>query len=397
MELAILSSPPRPVVRDDCTPPPCGQQRVIMSSSSPDLPSPSTFFSRNVSSALRSSSRAAQVPDDAITGFATASSLIKSHQLSLSVEESPAKQKAKRQKGSLAQVDANTRAPPKKPSRRSTTKAPQPNDDPISKRPRKKDAGILDKDHGNIRTFDCPLATTKLSEAQPSILASIEQVDIPAPKSAPSKQRKPRKPKAKSEAQTKLKKGRITKPGGRSIPSKNIDLSQDGAIEAKLTGAVAEHFLRKQSLGTTRDNDYQILKTESPPTVEGFGKGVVADSINSTHTNVLREILKEAKSAITVEEAPTSERALKRRTNWTPIKDTEPIETEDVESTKQEAESLSPLSVKNSFANRLADYAYSENTEPDSAAISMGYASGTALTKRRRIEVRAPMSQFFSI
>ena len=123
----------------------------------------------------------------------------------------------------------------------------------------------------------------------------------------------------------------------------------------------------------------------------------MADSINSTHTNVLREILKEAKSAITVEEAPTSERALKRRTNWTPIKDTEPIETEDVESTKQEAESLSPLSVKNSFANRLADYAYSENTEPDSAAISMGYASGTALTKRRRIEVRALMSQFFSI
>ena len=368
-----------------------------MSSSSPGLPSPSTFFSKKASSALRNGSRAARVPDGAITGFATASSLIKSHQLSLSVKEFPAKQKAKRQRGSLTQVDANTRAPPKKPTKRSTTKAPQPNDDPVSKRPRKKDAGILDKDRSNICAFDCPLATTKLSEAQPSIPVSIEQVDIPAPKSAPSKQRKPRQPKAKSEAQTKLKKGRITKPGGRSIPSKNIDLSQDGAIEAKLTGAVAEHFLRKQSLGTTRDNDYQILKTESPPTVEGFGKGVVADSINSTHTNVLREILKEAKSAITVEEAPASERALKRRTNWTPIKDTEPIETEDVESTKQEAESLSPLSVKNSFANRLADYAYSENTEPDSAAISMGYASGTALTKRRRIEVRAPMSQFFSI
>lgn len=359
-----------------------------MSSSSPDLPSPSTFFSRKVSSALRSGSRAAQVPDGAITGFATASSLIESHQLSLSVEEFPAEQKAKRQRGSLAQVDANTRAPPKKQTKRSTTKAPQPNDDSIPKRPRKKDAGILDKDHSNIRTFDCPLATTKLSEA--SIPASIEEVDISAPKSAPSKQRKPRRPKAKSEAQTKLKKGRITKPGGRSMPSKNIDLSQDGAIEVKLTGAVAKHFLRKQSPGVTRNNDYQILKTESPPTVEGFGKGAMADSINPTHrphTNVLREILKEAKSAITVEEASTSERALKRRTNWTPIKDTEPVETEDTGSTKQETESLSPLSAKNSFANRLVDYAYSENTEPDCAAISMGYASGAALTKRRRIEL----------
>ena len=396
MELVILSSPPRPVVGGGCTPPPCNQQRVIMSSSSPDLPSPSTFFSRKVSSTLRSGSRVAQVPDGATTGFATTSSLIKSHQLSLSMEEFPTEQKAKRQRGSLAQIDANTRAPLKKPTKRSTTKAPQPKDDPISKRPRKKDAGIPDKDHGNIRAFDCPLTTTKVSEAQPFIPASIERVDVPAPKSASSKQRRPRQPKAKSGTQMKLKKGRITKPGGRSIPSKNVDLSQDGAIEAKLTGAVAEHFLRKQSPGVTRNDDYQILKTESPPTVEDFGKGAVADSNNSTHhphTNVLREILKEAKSAITVEEASTSERALKRRTNWTPIKDTEPIETEDAGSTKQETKSLSPLSVKNSFANRLVDYAYSGNTEPDSAAVSMGYASGTALTKRRRIEVRAPISQ----
>lgn len=356
-----------------------------MSSSSPGLPSPSTFFSRKASSALRSGSRAAQVPDGAITDFATASSLIKSHQLSLSVEEFPADQKAKRQRGSLAQVDANTKAPPKKPTKRSTTKAPQPNDDPISKRPRKKDTGILDKDHSNISMFDCPLATTKLSEAQPFIPASIEQVDIPVPKSAPSKQRKLRQPKAKSKAQTKLKKGRITKPGGRSITWKYIDLSQDGAIEAKSTGAVSE-----QSPGVNRNNDNQILKIESPPTVEDFRKGAVTDSINSTHrphTNVSNEILKKAKSAITVEEASTPERALKRRTNWTPIKDTEPIETEDAGSTKQETESLSPLSVKNSFANRLVDYAYSENTEPDSAAVSMGYTSGTALIKRRRIEL----------
>ena len=366
-----------------------------MSSSSPGLPSPSTFFSRKVSSALRSGPRAAKVPDGTITDFATASSLIKSHQLSLSVEELPAEQKAKQQRGSLAQVDANTRVPPKKPTKRSTTKASQPNDDPISKRPRKKDVGILDKDHSNIRTFGYPLATTKLSEAQPSIPASSEQVDIPAPKSAPLKQRKPRQPKVKSEAQTKLKKGRITKPGGGSIPSKNIDLSQDGAIEAKSTGAVSEHFLRKLSPGVTRNNDNQILKTESPPTAEDFGKGTVTNSINSTHrphTRVSREILKDAKSAITVEEVSTSKRALKRRANWTPIKDTEPIETEDAGSIKQETESLSPLSVKNSFANRLVDYAYSENTESDSAAVSMGYTSGTALTKRRRIEVRAPMS-----
>lgn len=366
-----------------------------MSSSSPGLPSPSTFFSRKVSSTLRNGSRAAQVPDGAITGFATASSLIKSHQLSLSVEEFPTEQKVKRQRGSLAQVDANARAPPKKPTKRSTTKAPQPNNDPISKRPRKKDAGTLDKDHSNIRTFDCPLATTKLSEAQPSIPASIEQVDILAPKSAPSKQRKPRQPKAKSEAQTKLKKGRITKPGGRSIPSKNIDLSQDNVIEAKLTGAVSEHFLRKQSPGVIRNNDNQILKTESPSTVEDFRKGTVADSINSTRRpriNVSRETLKEAKSAIIDEEVSTLEMALRRRTNWTPIKDTEPIEAEDAGSTKQETESLSPLSVKNSFANRLVDYAYSENAEPDSAAVSVRYTSGTALTKRRRIEVRAPMS-----
>ena len=61
MELVILSSPPRSVVRGGCTPPPYNQQRVIMSSSSPGLPSPSTFFSRKVSSALRIGSRAAQV------------------------------------------------------------------------------------------------------------------------------------------------------------------------------------------------------------------------------------------------------------------------------------------------------------------------------------------------
>jgi hypothetical protein len=103
--------------------------------------------------------------------------------------------------------------------------------------------------------------------------------------------------------------------------------------------------------------------------------------------------LKEAKSAITVEEASTSERALKRRANWTPVKDTEPIETEDARSTKLETKSLSPLPVKNSFANRLVDYAYSGSAEPGSATISMGYTSGIALTKRRRIEVRAPMSQ----
>ena len=154
MEPVILSSPPRPVVKGGCTPPPCNQQRIIMSSSSPGLPSPSTFFSKKASSALRNGSRAARVPDGAITGFATASSLIKSHQLSLSVEEFPAKQKAKRQRGSLTQFDANTRAPPKKPTKRSTTKAPQPNDNPVSKRPRKKDAGILDKDRSNICAFE---------------------------------------------------------------------------------------------------------------------------------------------------------------------------------------------------------------------------------------------------
>lgn len=389
MELVVLSSPPRPVISRVCTTPPCNQQRVFTSSSSPGLPSPSAFFSGKTSGALRSGSRAAQVPEGAITGFATASSLILSRQLSFSAEEFPTEQSARQQRVSLAEVDASTRARPKKLSKRSVIKAPKLDEDPRSKVPRKKDMGTLDSGRSNIDTSDCPLVAIELTEAQCLVPDSIEQIDMSTRKSAPSKSRKPKQPKAGSETQSKLKKGKITKPGRRDIASKSIGLDLDDTIGAESTDVVSEHFLRRVSPGVTRNNDNQTSKTTCPM-VNDPRKGHVTDSINSTHcrySNLSEETLKEEEPISTIEEARPSEGALKRRTNWTPVKDTKSIQIRDAESAKQGAQSLSPSSTKDSFSADLVAYTYSESMEPRSAAVSIKHASGPALAKRRRIEI----------
>ncbi|OCK75660.1 hypothetical protein K432DRAFT_429264 [Lepidopterella palustris CBS 459.81] len=400
-ELVILSSPPR------STPPPPGNQphRVIMSSSSPSLPSPSLFFSKKLSGALKSGSRAAQVPEEAIVGFATAASLVKSQRLSLAVEEYPPEQQPRRQRRSLAEVDANTTAPPKEANKRSTkasnTKDGEPVSKQLSKSKNKADTDIANEDLADLPKPNPPPSGSDSNAALVFVDVLAQQIKSPAAaKSKPTKPRKSRVPTEKSETQIKLKKGKITKPRAGSTPSKDIDFGPEQHPQSKTTGVACSHVGPKSpvishpkesgSVGVVKEPlvPVHVLEQRKDVLFTGANKDL-AEKIVSKHFHqgdIAGEASDEQQLVDISTEGLSVESAVRRRTEWTPPKNTEATVVDELDDMEEENHDGSLQPEKLSFTNLLATYTYSSTIDTNPTVTHSRQDSGEALTKRRRIE-----------
>ncbi|KAF2815903.1 uncharacterized protein BDZ99DRAFT_514539 [Mytilinidion resinicola] len=368
---------------------PSHQQRAAMSPPSSPLPSPSEFFSKKGGGALRSGSKAAPVPDRAFTGSATAGSLIKSRQLSLAAEDLAGEEKPKRQRKQLSEVDANANAPKKASKRSAKASETKPGPDVVAKKPRKRKETIdTTTPNPPPSKSDAGVATTSAPSAN-----ALEKADAPVPpKSKPTKPRKPRVPKEKAEAQTKLKKGKITKPGTVSAKSKEIEFTQEYNFESKTTGVKSAHFHpNKEDMAPKMDDTLlldagEMINLEIPVPSPRVRDTVLPATVKGTGNDAMDKIAIGEKPT-RVDEPLSLDAAVKRRTDWTPTKDTEIIMLDEVTPVNSKVGDSPEAHKKLAFTSIIATYAYANTSEAVTTEAVTRKVSGEALTKRRRIEL----------
>ena len=288
---------------------------VAPMSSSPPLPSPSLLLA-NMAPKLVGASRAAPIPTDAVTGFASASTLLRRAR-SIDEAKSPASiAKAK----SLEMYDMQSSSKVAKQPREPRSEEQKV---PMFKMPKtlhEKSPEIMEKKAAR---------TAVLLPANP-----VEDTGVLAPK-------KSRKKKSKdvSEAQTTIKKPKITKPGA-------IKSGKKAAGSVKKVKEVVPAPLRHPA--STQEEDLRAR--------EEFRNLCL-------------------------------EKAITRRREWTPSKDTAP-DTALPENSENIDTPSAPKPLIARFSNLVSDFSLSEKESSSSAACgTTRQGNGEATTKRRKIEL----------
>lgn len=305
-------------------------------SSSPGLPSPSVFFA-NKTSQSGIGTRGGLIPKDALVGFASASTFLRqprSHDSLKPVASSavaiasregvengkgsqpvPSKQKAKAGK----EFDADTAKSQKAPARKSS------------------------------------VAKKLLADIAAAFVVEPSPVTITGKTSST---------KTKGPAQTKIKKGKVTKVAGVKPETKDRPQSRPRRVES--------------------GNDVSAHEESKPSTEPSKG-----DRPGNQEPGTLRQ---ESEKAPLESTLPLGlEDATKRRKDWTPVKNTfdgfvtlESVEATPADGMVTAAEKIPSIQ----FGNLLGDYGFAQitnkvNPKPEILRSS----SGEALTKRRKLEV----------
>lgn len=354
MELVILSSSPRGPTDFVVTPPGRQQSAALSIPTSPlDLPSLSELIQRKPGGALKSASRAARLPEGAISGVASAASMIRECRLGLTPPEERVK------KESVWDVPCDHGAekadvPVKRAAKRAAKSKAE--GEPVPKKPRKSRAKSAKKatTGEEVEKPGAPVESnvTEPADKAEAAASHIAQDDAPVPtKTKRAAKPRAKKEKEKDETQTKLKKGRVTKPRASEKPEIEEGMAAASAPKKrKKTSKVSEHFVIAEV-----DNERPAVDQQGVATEEGL----------------------------------VIEEAVRRRIDWTPPKDTKPVEPEPTEPQKE----VWPVCVSQeppryNFAALMTDFAYGPGIADIPAISPTREPSGEALTKRRRIEVR---------
>ena len=297
-------------------------------SSSPALPSPSDLFSRKP---YRPSSagRGILIPKDAALGFASASSLLRHSQAVDAVND-----------------DDDTAKNPRTPVTESRTKEPS-------------------KEAAETRTAVIKAApkTRKESSETKRAKAPAKKAGLPKRKSGDrtdsvnpndsirpaveEPRSKPRAAKIKETTQTTIKKTKVTKVGSANEFTKDLKSKRSTKKSSDIDATTTKPSVsEKEKTSTTRDEPLDLCIEE----------------------------------------------AVRRRTDWTPTKDTRDafVAIEDNEATLTIADQGTPATSKriNHFGNLLGDYGYANVTTSVKETSEITRTStGEALTKRRKVEV----------
>lgn len=389
-DIVILSSSPPPHYASSSPlngSPRISPRRVAMPTPPLLAPSPPTSPQKKTSGAS-AGSRKASIPPDAIRGFATVGSLVRSEHFAQQLREDPADvQQA--QKDPLEDTEETTTVK-KKPKRRSATASavggdakPKPKSKP---RPRKSKA---DEDTAN-RDPELRLPAPKASpyfvhqDTETPIETRIEapleppnEHDDTLPKL--TKSGKPRKSRAKKEkaegdAEPKKRKPRVTKPKGAARVVGN-SRQDDACVESA-------HF-RKAADGSTTHEPASL------PTEISHGTKAEDESIwevpQSPQTKKMRPS-KQPPPDPSLENLDLDDAVLRRR-DWTPPRDTV-IASPHTVSTGKENKQIEPEATNGNFTHMISNFAYAQ--PPTAQATIVSAASATeamAVTKRRRAEV----------
>ena len=293
------------------------------------MPSPSQLFVNNAHN-VASDSRGSPIPKDAVAGFASASSLLRNSQ---SLEASASHKISTVPEESSTELKTNTKVkePAKKRARKSATAPLSAPEDGEVKKPRKPQTSKA--------KFKVPTGlgneVTKTAEVNASLKVVAEEAKS-----------KPRAGKSKEPTQTTIKKSKVTKVG-----------SANSVIG--------------ESKGAGKTKKPRHGETAVEPSVKGK---------EAVHVE------REGRQNLCLDEAT------RRRTDWTPTKDTSKVlvNVEGIEGGESEVlngnDQCTPKVPQNidGFGALLGDYAYAHIKSSTKITRS---ASGEALTKRRKVEV----------
>ena len=327
----VLLSSPLPAVLERAPPPkPCAAM-----SSSPGLPSPSKFFSQKVSR-LGSGTTEGPIPKDAVAGLTGASISLRQSQSNYLSKHAASPEEDVLSELGLGKGNSD-RSDQKK--RKTKTAEEIDADAPKQQRAPAKRSSVVKKPIADIVS----VATIEPSPAR--ILKKTSSTKVKEP------------------AQTKIKKGKVTKAAGTNPGPKD---SKKGR--------------------STKAGDGVAFQKDLEPSAE-------SDEGNKVGENVAETPLQES------EKAPLEDRSLplgleeatRRRKDWTPVKNTHEgfVALESVEGKPVGGQvTAAGKSLISQFGSLLGDYGYAQAmSETTSKPEITRSSSGEALTKRRKVEV----------
>ncbi|KAF2822504.1 structure-specific endonuclease subunit SLX4 [Ophiobolus disseminans] len=334
---------------------------------SPSLP---VSLQKKTPGASALASRKAPIPPDAIRGFATVGSLVRSEHFAQPLDDNPDERPAAQsRRGSLEEAEQVT-ATKKKPRKRSTAIAATDGEDKPKPRPRaRKPKAYSDKP---AHDPELRLPAPKISPYFPNEETgpSTEPADA-IPKL--TKSGKPRKPRAKKEklesadAEPKPKKTRVAKPKG-AVKAIEKSQQEDACVESahfrNNATTAQQHEISKNV--ETADASIWEVPDDPPPKKKRAPKQRPPDTV--------------------VERLDLDEAVLRRR-DWTPPKDTA-IASPLTESAGKENKQIEPDADAGHFTNMISNFAYAHSP---SVRMTTSMAPSTtdvvAVTKRRRVEL----------
>ncbi|KAL9071350.1 MAG: hypothetical protein Q9157_005492 [Trypethelium eluteriae] len=241
-EVVLLSSSPIQSLEIAETPP-AAQRRAVHATSwlSPDLPSPTRLL-KVKTNALRTGSRAAQIPQGATTGFTSAATLLKDTQSSDDTHAHGGRESAAVDASRISSLDSS-RTVGTLVERGKRTKKQQLTDENTNPSSEKAKAGGSNDDPDT--DFQDSVIDVSVLEIPESPDVAQAARSLPTPPPAPASLSAIRRKGASNndpKQQTKIKKGRVTKPRVARGVSKQLKDSSKQKVRQRSTGATSEHF-----------------------------------------------------------------------------------------------------------------------------------------------------------
>jgi hypothetical protein len=381
-EIVVLSSSPPPYYASSSPlngSPRSPPRRVTMPASPLPALSPPVSPHKNIAGASVGSRKAA-IPPDAIRGFATVGSLIRSEHFAQH-EDISERQNAQLREGST-EGTRDVFAAKKKPKKRIATASVEDGDSKPKPKPRK---SMADKDM-TARDPELRLPAPKISPYFPPDIADApvqgESADA-APKL--TKSGKPRKPRAKKEkaegdAEPKPKKTRVTKP---KAGAKGAGKSQ------REDACIASAYLGEGADGSTTPRLATLLSETNHDLVEeDVSVWELPQSPQPRKKRAPRQKLPD-----TVAGGLDLQEAVSRRRDWTPPRDTA-IASAFTDSVGKENKQTELDADNGNFTHMISNFTYAQPPSmPTTVTTTTSITETIATTKRRRVEVSIP-SQF---
>ncbi|KAH7092589.1 structure-specific endonuclease subunit SLX4 [Paraphoma chrysanthemicola] len=344
--------------------------------------SPPMSPQKKTSGASLAGSRKAAIPPDAIRGFATVGSLVRSEHFAPQLDDNTTDiQEAQSRRGSLKDSEVTTT---KKKPRKRTAVTPAEDGAPKSKPKPRARKPKADKDSAITRDPELRLPAPKVSpyfgdgDAQPplDVTAATNEPTIKLTKSG-----KPRKPRAKKEkvgggeAEPKIRKARVAKPkgAGKAVEKTEPD---DACVQSA-------HFQKEPN-------------TTDETTLHTLSKGHASETITEKDASIWEvpesPQPKKKRSAkprppVEVPENLDLDEAVSRRRDWTPPRDTVPA-SPFTDSVGKENKEMEPNVSGGQFTNMISNFAYAQLPASRSTVSTTASTTElTAVTKRRRVEL----------
>jgi hypothetical protein len=378
IDIVILSSSPPPHYAPSSPlngGPRSSPRRVAMSASPLPALSPPASPLKKIAGASAASRKAA-IPPDAIRGFATVGSLVRSEHFAQH-EDITEKEDTQSRRGSTE--DAGDVTPTgKKPRKRTATAPAQEGDAKPDPKPRLRKPKV-DRD----TTAPDPELRLPVPKKSPYFTPEVEDppiptepVDVAANLTKAGKPRKPRAKKEKAErgAEPKSKKPRVAKPKAAA--------KEAGELQREDAGVTSAHFRELANESTPLGLSVRAAEGSNNIATEDASIWDVPPDPQPKKKRAPKQ-----KPPAPVVESLDLEEAVSRRRDWTPPRDTA-IASPFTDSVGKENKQLEPAADSGSFTHMISNFAYAQAPSLQSTVLPAASATGTmAVTKRRRVEV----------